>query len=189
LSRMLEALRLAITEAAPGNAEELAAAIARAEAEPDDPEAQAPLAMIEAACAAIPSYAGLLAARQWLQPEEVVSGLWADIAPTLLPTRDQLWEFGGEMFIGHKDGSVASAQATVASMPITNLQDPQPRRRARLIGSSASIAADLGSEVPVDCVALISTTLGVGAMVQVRLSNVANFSVTLADTGLVNAEA
>ncbi|MCA3350654.1 MAG: hypothetical protein INF97_08685, partial [Roseomonas sp.] len=63
-AQMLEALRLAITEAAPGNAEELAAAIARAEAEPDDPEAQAPLAMIEAACAAIPSYAGLLAARQ-----------------------------------------------------------------------------------------------------------------------------
>jgi hypothetical protein len=51
-AQMLEALRLAITEAAPGNAEELAAAIARAEAEPDDPEAQAPLAMIEAACAA-----------------------------------------------------------------------------------------------------------------------------------------
>jgi hypothetical protein len=49
-AQMLDALRLAITEAAPGNAEELAAAIARAEA--------------EAACAAIPSYAGLLAARQ-----------------------------------------------------------------------------------------------------------------------------
>jgi hypothetical protein len=44
--------------------------------------------------------------KEWLQPEEVVSGLWADIAPTLLPPRDQLWEFGGEMFIGHKDGSV-----------------------------------------------------------------------------------
>ncbi|MCA3344282.1 MAG: hypothetical protein IOC54_16015 [Methylobacterium sp.] len=63
-AQVLDALRLAITEAAPGNAEELAVAIARAEAEPDDPEAQAPLAMIEADCAAIPSYAGLLAARQ-----------------------------------------------------------------------------------------------------------------------------
>jgi hypothetical protein len=86
-------------------------------------------------------------------------------------------------------GSVASAQATIATMPITNLQDPQPRRRARLMGSSATITADLGAEVPVDCVALISTTLGAGAMVLARLSNVANFSVTLADTGLVNAEA
>ena len=51
------------------------------------------------------------------------------------------------------------------------------------------ITADLGAEVPVDCVALISTTLGAGAMVQARLANVANFSVTLADTGPVNAEA
>lgn len=44
--------------------------------------------------------------KEWLQPEELVSGLWAEIAPMLLPPRDQLWEFGGEMFIGHKDGSV-----------------------------------------------------------------------------------
>jgi hypothetical protein len=51
------------------------------------------------------------------------------------------------------------------------------------------ITADIGAEVPVDCVALISTTLGAGAMVLARLSNVANFSVTLADTGLLNAEA
>jgi len=86
-------------------------------------------------------------------------------------------------------GSVASVQATIATTPITNLQDPQPRRRVRLMGSSATITADLGAEVPVDCVALISTTLGTGAMVQARLSNVANFSVTLADTGLLNAEA
>ena len=86
-------------------------------------------------------------------------------------------------------GSVASAQATIATMPITNLQDPQPRRRARLMGSSATVTADLGAEVPVDCVALISTTLGAGVLVQARLSNVANFSVTLADTGVLNAEA
>jgi hypothetical protein len=86
-AQMLEALRLAITEAAPGNAEELAAAIARAEAEPDDPEAQAPLAMIEAACAAIPSYAGLLAARQryigmlpWVAARHALRG-WAALSP------------------------------------------------------------------------------------------------------------
>ncbi len=78
-------------------------------------------------------------------------------------------------------GSVASAQASIATMPITNLQDPQPRRRARLMGSNATIIADLRAEMPVDCVALISTTLGAGATVQARLSNVANFSVTLAE--------
>ncbi|MFN7308968.1 MAG: hypothetical protein ACK5TQ_20660 [Acetobacteraceae bacterium] len=86
-------------------------------------------------------------------------------------------------------GSVASVQASIATKPITNLQDPQPRRRARLMGSAATITADLGAEVSEDCIALISTTLGAGAMVQARLSNVANFSVTLADTGLLNAEA
>ena len=37
--------------------------------------------------------------------------------------------------------------------------------------------------------ARISTTLGAGAIVQARLANVASFSVTLADTGVLNAEA
>jgi ethanolamine utilization microcompartment shell protein EutS len=50
------------------------------------------------------------------------------------------------------------------------------------------ITADLGAEVRVDCVALISITPGAGAIVQARLANVANFSVTLVDTGLLNAE-
>jgi hypothetical protein len=85
-------------------------------------------------------------------------------------------------------GSVASAQATIATMPITNLQDPQPRRRARLMGSAATIVANLSAEVPIDCVALISTTLGAGSKVQAWLSNIMNFSVPFADTGLVNAE-
>ena len=34
-------------------------------------------------------------------------------------------------------GSMASAQASIATMPTTKLQDPQPRRRVRLMGSSA----------------------------------------------------
>jgi hypothetical protein len=44
--------------------------------------------------------------KEWLQPEDLASGLWAGIAPTLLPPRDQLLGFGGEMFVGHQDGSV-----------------------------------------------------------------------------------
>ncbi len=40
-----------------------------------------------------------------------------------------------------------------------------------------------------DCMAPTSTTLGTGPMVQALLSNVAHFSVTLADTGLLNAGA
>ncbi|MFM7305501.1 MAG: hypothetical protein ACKO4X_19495 [Alphaproteobacteria bacterium] len=57
------------------------------------------------------------------------------------------------------------------------------------MGSSTAIIADLDAEVPVDCVALISSTVGAGTMVQARLSNIANFSATLADIGLLNAEA
>jgi hypothetical protein len=56
-------------------------------------------------------------------------------------------------------------------MPLSNLQDAQPRRRARLNASVSSIIADLGSNRAVDCVALISTTLGAGATVRARIGN------------------
>jgi hypothetical protein len=56
-------------------------------------------------------------------------------------------------------------------MPLSNLQDPQPRRRARLNASVSSIIADLGAARSVDCVALISTTLGAGATVRARIGN------------------
>jgi hypothetical protein len=44
--------------------------------------------------------------REWLHPEKVASGSWADLASTLLPPRDELWNFGGETFVRFKDGSV-----------------------------------------------------------------------------------
>ena len=44
--------------------------------------------------------------REWLQPEDVAVGSWADLAATLLPPHDQLRNFGGETFVGYKDGSV-----------------------------------------------------------------------------------
>jgi hypothetical protein len=62
--QMLEALRAAVAEIAPGNAHELTAAIDAASAAPDDAALQARLAAIEAACAAVPAYAEMLAARQ-----------------------------------------------------------------------------------------------------------------------------
>lgn len=87
-AQMVDALRLAIFEAAPENADELTAAIDRAEAEPDNLEAQAPLAMIETACAAVPSYAGLLAARQryigmlpWVAARHALRGWEGDGLP------------------------------------------------------------------------------------------------------------
>jgi len=70
-----------------------------------------------------------------------------------------------------RGATLSSAQATVGSMPLSNLQDPQPRRRTRLMGSSASIIADMGASVSVDCAALISTTLGAGATVRARVGS------------------
>ena len=62
-----------------------------------------------------------------------------------------------------------SAEAITPAMPLSNLSDPQPRRRARFTGSNAFIFADFGADVLVDCAALISTTLGASATVRARV--------------------
>ena len=41
--------------------------------------------------------------RDWLIPEQSFCGKWPDIAPILLP-KDQLWQFGGEIFVGYGNG-------------------------------------------------------------------------------------
>lgn len=40
----------------------------------------------------------------WLYPEQHCAFSWEDIAKTLLP-RNDLWRFGGEIYIGYKDGT------------------------------------------------------------------------------------
>lgn len=42
--------------------------------------------------------------KEWLYPERSFGGEWKDIARVLLP-RDELWQFGGEIYVGHADGS------------------------------------------------------------------------------------
>jgi hypothetical protein len=42
--------------------------------------------------------------KDWLYPERHVNGSWAQIAKVLLPKAD-LWRFGGEIYVGYKDGS------------------------------------------------------------------------------------
>jgi hypothetical protein len=44
------------------------------------------------------------AKKDWLYPERHFSGSWAQIAKVLLPKAD-LWRFGGEIYVGYKDGS------------------------------------------------------------------------------------
>ena len=41
----------------------------------------------------------------WLFPKKTGLLAWEDIARVLLPPSDMLWDFGGEIYIGHKDGS------------------------------------------------------------------------------------
>jgi hypothetical protein len=49
--------------------------------------------------------------KDWLWPEKAFKGSWQDIQHTLLPPKDELWDFGGEIYIGYKDGSVGYQDA------------------------------------------------------------------------------
>ncbi|HTE41869.1 MAG TPA: DUF4238 domain-containing protein, partial [Steroidobacteraceae bacterium] len=42
--------------------------------------------------------------KDWLYPEAGAHDEWQSVAKTLLP-RDELWHFGGEIYVGYKDGS------------------------------------------------------------------------------------
>jgi len=44
--------------------------------------------------------------KAWLYPEESVSEPWGELRKTLLPPKDELWHFGGEVFAKFKDGHV-----------------------------------------------------------------------------------
>jgi hypothetical protein len=47
---------------------------------------------------------------EWLYPERTNTFTWKQIAEILLP-RDEVWRFGGEIFVGFKDGSVVYQDA------------------------------------------------------------------------------
>ena len=61
------------------------------------------------------------------------------------------------------------AGTTVPTMPLSNLLDPQPRLRARLLGSTASILVDFGADTALEAMALISTTLPATATIRWRV--------------------
>ncbi|WP_368415988.1 hypothetical protein [Falsiroseomonas sp.] len=86
---MLDALRAAVREASPDNADELLAVIDGSEVTPDDAAMQVQLGTIEAACATVPVYAGLLAARQrylgtlpWVAARHALRGWEGEGLPT-----------------------------------------------------------------------------------------------------------
>jgi hypothetical protein len=87
-AQMLDALRAAVREASPDNADELLAVIDASEATPDDAVMLVQLGTIEAACATVPVYAGLLAARQrylgtlpWVAARHALRGWEGDRLP------------------------------------------------------------------------------------------------------------
>lgn len=43
--------------------------------------------------------------KDWLYPESANPGTWEAIGKVLSPPVDELWHFGGEIYIGYKDGS------------------------------------------------------------------------------------
>lgn len=74
----------------------------------------------------------------WLYPEKLFDGQWQDIASVLRP-RDELWRFGGEMYVGYADGS-------------TQYQDPFGRTSgAHEYLRRDKHAADLGSNALCGC--------------------------------------
>lgn len=85
--------------------------------------------------------------------------------------------------------SLTSSAASVSTMPLSNLQDPQPRVRTRFVGGTVSILADLLASRSLDCVYLGSTTLTSGATIRVRLSasDVTGAAGEAWDTGVVSA--
>ena len=43
--------------------------------------------------------------KEWLYPEATIQKSWAEIGKVLEPPKNELWHFGGDIYVGYKDGS------------------------------------------------------------------------------------
>lgn len=43
--------------------------------------------------------------KAWLEPDKLSSDPWEHLGEILLPPSDELWHFGGEIYVGYKDGT------------------------------------------------------------------------------------
>lgn len=43
--------------------------------------------------------------KAWLEPDKLSSDSWQRLGRVLLPPSDELWHFGGEIYVGYKDGT------------------------------------------------------------------------------------
>lgn len=80
------------------------------------------------------------AEEKWLYPEIYFSGDWSDIAQVLLP-KDDLWQFGGELYVGYKDGSTHYQDA----FGRTTKSHEYLRRRTRKTNPGANDPCGCGS--------------------------------------------
>lgn len=46
------------------------------------------------------------AEKEWLYPEKFITSPWSELGKVLLPPKNELWNFGGEILIGGNDGQV-----------------------------------------------------------------------------------
>jgi len=74
------------------------------------------------------------------------------------------------------EAGLSASVPVPAAMPVENLLDPQPRRRARLLASAASLTVDLRASAAVDCLALLSTNLTPAATVRWRVGALESFA-------------
>jgi hypothetical protein len=76
--------------------------------------------------------------KAWLFPEKETSQPWEAIAETLRPPADELWHFGGEMFIGYKDGTThyqdAFGRTSTAHKYLAKKRPPGPVERNAVCG-------------------------------------------------------
>jgi hypothetical protein len=66
--------------------------------------------------------------------------------------------------------TMLSGGGDVASLPVQNVQDPQPRKPYRTIGTAAYFVADFGTQTAIEAVALVATSLTEAGTLRVRLS-------------------
>ncbi len=73
-------------------------------------------------------------------------------------------------------GLSALGAQPVASMPLSNLLDPQPRHRTRWLDTAATVLVDFGTPAAIDAVALLSTTLRFADAFRVRIGAAADMA-------------
>lgn len=54
---------------------------------------------------------------EWLYPEKIISIEWPNLKKILLPPKDKLFQFGGEIYVGNKDGSTYYQDAFGRTIP------------------------------------------------------------------------